>query len=728
MPRIVSQQIGSPLRTEIAQINENWFGSIVTNKVGWEQHLNDHEEMNLSFLRFPGGTIAERALVIDGKSNFNNTVIGFDMLSGDRSEIAYDITHPELMSPLVLAKDAEDPTRDDVGTFSEALAFAVAQDADLGVILPIFRYFNGVDFTNPAQYAAVRAQITQDVSLFLTRLKDGVFNGGDYPETILLEIGNEAYDNPIEYALIAAHMIEVVADEMQGSDIGIEIAVQMSTGASQFINLDDAGYFDTYFDADGTALIPQLAGFQFAGKDALNYDQRVLVLDEMMTHIIGPSLAEIDTLRHHKLGLDYDNLTTGPTLERRIDIFDHWQNAIREMGDHTRELDYYVSAWTVDSDNDDDQIFGMAAAANAVSVMKYFADNGVDRSAMWGVVGAQAYYPLVGSGRTLTVADGEEVSPASLVIGLMAEVLPGAVMLDTGQSLALDDDRNDDYLMSVFETADQFIIFASAGALDGKTLTLDLDLGLFSGINSVATAHVETIDQSDKGPAHVVHGSQQITDGKVALTFDVDFEVIRIVADKPDGATAAPLELANFTAAALLQRDETPEIAADTNDSLFGTNQNDVIFGQGGDDTIRGGGGRMVDIGRGFSSPTGDTGLRPDSDVLYGGDGNDVLHGNAGHDWLIGGQGDDTLWGGGGMDTFVFEAGRDTVKDFRHQTDHLLIDADLVLSGLSGDDVVTRYAQVDGGDIVFGFADGHQLTLEGFNDLDALAGRLELFW
>jgi len=287
MPRNLTPTIGSPLRTSIAQVDENWFGSIVTNKVGWDQHLNDHQEMNLSFLRFPGGTIAERALVIDGKSNFNGTVIDFDMLSGDRAEIAYDITHPELMSPLVLAKDAEDPTRDDVGTFSEALAFAVAQDADLGVIIPIFRYFNGVDFTDASEFAVVRAQIDADVSLFLTRLKDGAFNGGDYPETILLEIGNEAYDNPIEYALIASKVIEVIADEMAGSDIGIEIAVQMSTGASQFMNLDNAGYFDTYFDAQGDALIPQLAGFDFNGADSLGYEERVLVLDQMMTHIMG---------------------------------------------------------------------------------------------------------------------------------------------------------------------------------------------------------------------------------------------------------------------------------------------------------------------------------------------------------------------------------------------------------------------------------------------------------
>ena len=727
MPRNLTTQIGSPLRTNIAQVDEDWFGSIVTNKVGWEQHLNDHQDMNLSFLRFPGGTIAERALVIDGKANFNDTVINFDTLSGDRANIAYDITHPELMSPLVLAHDATDPSRDDVGTFSEALAFAVAQDADLGVILPIFRYFNGVDFTDATQLAAVHAQIDADVSLFLGRLKNGDFNGGDYPETILLEIGNEAYDNPIEYALIAAHMLQVIADEMEGSDIGIEIAVQMSTGASQFMNLDNAGYFDTYFDADGNALIPQLAGFDFDGASGLTYDERVLILDQMMTHIVGGSMAEIDTLRHHTLGLDYDNLNHGTELARRAEIFDFWQDAVRDMGDHNRDLDYYVSAWTVDSDNDADQIFGMAAGANAVSVMSYFAANNVDRSAVWGVVGAQDYFPLVGSGRTLTVADGEQVAPASLVIGLMAESLPGAVMLDAGQSLTLSDARVDDYLMSVFETPDQFIIFASAGALSGETLNLDVDLSLFDGIHSAQTAHVETLDKSDAGPAHVIFGTQDITNGTLTLEFDTDFEVIRVIVDKPSDATATPLDLANFTAAALLEIDADPLIAADTADVLSGTTGNDVIFGQAGHDTINGGGGRNIDLSRGFADLGPQDDVRPDSDVLFGGKGNDNLSGFAGDDFLIGGHGDDILTGGGGMDTFVFQEGRDVVTDFRHQTDRLLIDADLITDGLTGDDIAQSYARVVGDDTILGFADGNALILEDYTDLAGLLGRIDVF-
>ena len=726
MPRNLTTQIGSPLRTSIAQVDENWFGSIVTNKVGWDQHLNDHQEMNLSFLRFPGGTIAERALVIDGKSNFNGTVIDFDMLSGDRASIAYDITHPELISPLALAQDAADPSRNDVGTFSEALAFAVAQDADLGVIIPILRYLNGVDFADPSAYAQVRAQIDADVSLFLTRLKDGAFNGGDYPETILLEVGNEAYDNPIEYALIASKVVAVIAEHMETSDIGIEIAVQMSKGASQFVNLDNAGYFDTYFDTDGNALIPQLAGFEFNGAESLTYEERVVILDQMMAHIMGPSLAEIDTLRHHALGLDYDNMTTGIELARRSDIFDFWQDAVQQMGNHNRDLDYYVSAWTVDSDNDDDQIFGMAAAANAVSVLSYFADNNVNRSAVWGVVGAQDYFPLVGSGRTLTVADGAEVSPASLVLGLMAESLPNATMLDTGRALSLDDDRTDDYLMSVFETADQFIIFASADALGGVPFNLDVDLSLFQGVVSAQTAHVETIDKSDAGPAHVVYGAQTIEDGILTLEFDTDYEVIRVIVDKPSGATAAPLNLANFTAPDLLNIDATPLIASNLTDVLSGTDARDVIFGESGDDQINGGGGRHVDLLRGFSDVE-DQSVDDDSDVLFGGAGNDRLDGNAGDDWLIGGAGDDVLVGGGGADTFVFQTGRDTVIDFRYQTDRLAIHADLVLDGLTGDDVVQRYARVAGGDTILEFGDSHALVLEGFDDLSSLIGRLDLF-
>lgn len=63
---------------------------------------------------------------------------------------------------------------------------------------------------------------------------------------------------------------------------------------------------------------------------------------------------------------------------------------------------------------------------------------------------------------------------------------------------------------------------------------------------------------------------------------------------------------------------------------------------------------------------------------LYGMAGRDTLSGGLGDDWLSGGLGGDTLTGGAGKDRFVFDvldtfSNRDTIKDFEHGIDDILI-------------------------------------------------------
>lgn len=65
-------------------------------------------------------------------------------------------------------------------------------------------------------------------------------------------------------------------------------------------------------------------------------------------------------------------------------------------------------------------------------------------------------------------------------------------------------------------------------------------------------------------------------------------------------------------------------------------------------------------------------------DTLVGGKGNDTLDGGAGADTLRGGAGADRLIGGAGADRFVFDvrettANHDTIVDFRHGTDKIVI-------------------------------------------------------
>lgn len=108
------------------------------------------------------------------------------------------------------------------------------------------------------------------------------------------------------------------------------------------------------------------------------------------------------------------------------------------------------------------------------------------------------------------------------------------------------------------------------------------------------------------------------------------------------------------------------------NDELRGEGGNDSLFGLGGDDLLRGGKG---------------------NDRLEGGDGNDQLRGEAGNDVLFGGAGDDRF-------VFSDRGGADTVQDFTHGADHLVISANGILgladltiaSNLAGDAVVSFFA------------------------------------
>ncbi|MCH7628348.1 MAG: DUF839 domain-containing protein [Proteobacteria bacterium] len=101
-----------------------------------------------------------------------------------------------------------------------------------------------------------------------------------------------------------------------------------------------------------------------------------------------------------------------------------------------------------------------------------------------------------------------------------------------------------------------------------------------------------------------------------------------------------------------------------------GANGDDVLNGDAAANTIRGFNGN--DTIRGGSN----------NDTLFGNNGNDMLDGMTGNDVLVGGRGDDRLTGGAGRDTFDYSrledgkkapAGNDTITDFTHGQDVILL-------------------------------------------------------
>ncbi|MGC1430349.1 MAG: calcium-binding protein, partial [Albidovulum sp.] len=111
------------------------------------------------------------------------------------------------------------------------------------------------------------------------------------------------------------------------------------------------------------------------------------------------------------------------------------------------------------------------------------------------------------------------------------------------------------------------------------------------------------------------------------------------------------------------------------------------------------------------------------NNVIRGHGGNDALDGRNGLDTLDGGTGADTLTGGLGADSFVFAAGyqNDTITDFSvSEVDRLLLNDTLWSGTLSAAQVVSTYASVVAGNVVFDFGGGDVLTLEGLTSTSQL--------
>ena len=154
--------------------------------------------------------------------------------------------------------------------------------------------------------------------------------------------------------------------------------------------------------------------------------------------------------------------------------------------------------------------------------------------------------------------------------------------------------------------------------------------------------------------------------------------------------------------------------AGDTFDSI------ENLVGSGGKDNLRG------DFGDNLIQGMANADFiygRRGNDTLEGGGGNDVLFGEVGNDTLIGGTGNDRLNGGQHADTFVFDAGNDLIEDFTFAHGDLIeIDGTAIaaVAGMTGQQVVSNFASVVGGQVVFDFGGGDTLTIAGLADTAGL--------
>jgi hypothetical protein len=371
----------------VGRISADHFGSIIVNKYGAYTHLEQATDNGFSFFRFPGGTLAEHANVINGTVVLNEQRVTFDMLGGNRDSIAFDLSHTELISPLALFEGGDPTKPNDVISFSTALQFAIENETEFNLIIPVQRYFLGQDFSDPDVVQAAEEAARLDALLFADRLKSGAYNDGILPKNLLIDIGNEPYSDPFGYAIIAKVMIDALDAELSGTGIQYELGFQMGNGSNTHRKLLEDGYFDAYLP-DGVAAVEALSDFNAEDQTTSSFDSNITFVDEAMFYILGESSEKIDYVRHHHLAVDIDVLQDEEALfyQREL-IAEFWQSHIAETPD------YYVSAWTTDASNADNLAYSLAGAVNSLAMFRNFAETGVDRAAMWGLVGTFNYSP-----------------------------------------------------------------------------------------------------------------------------------------------------------------------------------------------------------------------------------------------------------------------------------------------------------------------------------------------
>ena len=680
MPSIRVESIIQSGQAILGDVPENFFGGIVSNFFGWENYQTQHNYLSLQLVRFPGGTFSETGRFVGNQLRLESNPLTFAELISDRSQIAFDITFPELINPQALLRDDRIGTTNEIASFSDILQFAIQNDSPASVIIPTRRYLAGVDIqdTNAVKLSLELAQA--DVSIFLERLTERQFNEGRLPDRIILELGNENYDDPIGYALVARAMMDQIVREIGSNQPGIEIAVQMGTGSLQYARLAAEGYFSEYFNSNGSPRISALDGVFFDPNKNLSLEEKTIAIDGIMQSILGPRVTEVDLLRHHYLSAELSSiLDTKSNLNQRPDIYENWLARIETQGGDASQVGYFVSAWSVGSESSRNLAFTPQAAVNALALLAYFVSHGVDLTANWGIVAAQQYSLDLQPEAVTSVKDGNLISPHGELLHLMAESVTGMSLVETSHVQELVPDRFDDYLQYMFEGDEQLVIFIGVGDLGGFTLDLTLDLDGFELFTGAEATHIEVLNGHIAGPGIIEQSKLVVMDNEVMISFDEDYEIVRVVLDKPILNTVQAIRgLETFGSIA--------------DDRILGTKDDDTMHGLAGNDVLRGADGANILFG-----DSGNDRLHggPNDDNLFGGLGDDILrdtkgnnhaNGGEGNDWILLLSGDNSLMGGSGNDILLSGWGDDTIFG---DSGNDVLDGDSNLAVLFGNDTLS---------------------------------------
>ena len=552
-----------------AVINDGLFGGISATRNANESlgFVNAYDALDLTHIRWPGGSLAEFGVVRPNDTTRFVQQSGFpDPFQDDGLPPAYSFEYPELLHPRLLEDSQGEPTG--MLGFSDMLALAVDKGASMSVISPTIRYRE-----DPSEGGAQLYDFL--VLLFI----DGKWNDGNLPDDMIIDIGNENYQASSITRHLPPQLIAVRQFREDYPDVAFKVAVQ-----------------------------------------ALRTEEDMLAAFEQTDDLIPPDVtglrAEMDVVRMHQLRQGHfahtniENDDKYLALKALINRIEEDRAAIgaTDMPD----VEVYFSAWsTSPRDISPGMPLALANAGATVSLFTGFAELGVDYAAAWGIAIDNLDNPVI-----LTFPDEETdeqiLTVNGVVLSQMSEILPGMTLIDHP---GLDDTRNTLVNMYPFVDSSKIVVFFAANTLpeDGVTVSAELE-----DFGPIANAWGTNIVVEDGISGLPVVGMTEIEVDGAQFSFDMtsDYELVRVVLTRKDPGDAPVWAKGKPDGENTLR-------GGSGDDRLIGSTGDDILIGGKGDDTLDGGSGFNTAVFSGlkqdYSADTDDdTGVTTVTDLRDG--------------------------------------------------------------------------------------------------------------
>lgn len=731
-------------------ITENLFGTqghydydreFGPSSPGYEAYLELLEEMNVSNLRFPGGTTTEQ-IFTDETFETGNWLRSVAELSED-----------ELLGTRFFLDDLVEVAAEVGASVSIVLPTRVAFTQSAGQAMTSGEY-GGRTEIREEYWVALEAFVNDVIDQTRTQ---GV-------EIRTFEIGNEFWlggeMSSTEYGLLAGEIVVWLNEMLENAGVDAQIAVQgiaasatfsASAGAVGEAYLDELEEIENPdYDPDRLEFFLVENGIGINGEidyrvyETISEIEALGILDYQTINLAHQSSYQDGTSSSVQIiniangllsAVNEDGITAGDLVDGMIlhpyfgrgfgngsegsgiddensHSFERIFHNFSETLDRT-DLAFHATEWSTRYLNYTD----FEGVQSTIEAFFELVSNGVDYANYW----PTTFGGTTPTDRVLIQTSYGDLTFPGVTFQMLSESVVGlSALFDYDVHGAIDvhgfGDVHDDEI-------DRLVVFVGErGGVAQAGVTLDLEqysIGqdYFTVLTSLGSFEAETTGSSD--PIDILLPTLIHSDGRTIINnsggsntfgFDLDaFGTIRIEltaitenSDTIDGRDGDDniegrggrdiLSGAGGNDVIVGGEGEDEIFGGDGNDVIAGGTQADSVFAGSGNDSVWGDDGRdFIDLGDGndifFDNDQNDY---YGSDTVDGGNGHDVIYGAGGNDFLLGGTGDDSIFGGLGDDSLFGGSGDD------------------ILSGGFGEDVFVFEAG-SGNDTIIGFTLGEDL-------------------